>query len=154
MSTSVSAGSDNGFNIVSPADFRDWRQQTHGFEDMAAWHGYGFDLTGEHAELPEVVDAAAGSWNLFSLLGVPAGFGTHLYCRGRPAGANHVVMLSWSLFQRRFAGDPSIIGKQIRLDSAPYQVIGVLPRWLTYPDARGAALGAYASTFTPKSLRA
>src|SRR5258707_13777502 len=41
----------DGFNVVSPADFNDWRKQTHGFEDMAAWHNYGFDLTGEHQEL-------------------------------------------------------------------------------------------------------
>src|SRR5258708_835952 len=45
----------DGFNVVAPADFRDWHQQTHGFQDMAAWRRYGFDLTGEHAELPEVV---------------------------------------------------------------------------------------------------
>jgi hypothetical protein len=31
----------DGFNVVAPGDFRDWRQQTHGFEDMAAWRGYG-----------------------------------------------------------------------------------------------------------------
>ena len=55
--------------------FHDWRQQTHGFEDMAAWRNYGFNLTGEHQELPEVVQAAGGSWNLFSVLGDAAGSG-------------------------------------------------------------------------------
>ena len=44
-----------GFNVVSPADFNDWRRQTHGFADMAAGLTTNFDLAGEHAELPEVV---------------------------------------------------------------------------------------------------
>src|ERR1700693_1466955 len=43
--TSLKTGGD-GFNPVAPADFRDWRQQTHGFQDMAALSTYGFDLTG------------------------------------------------------------------------------------------------------------
>jgi len=46
------------------------------------------------------------------------------------------VLLSWSIFQRRFAGDPSIIGKQVHLDTKPTTVIGVLPSWFTYPDAK------------------
>src|SRR5580704_3917369 len=62
------ANGSDPFNVVSPADFNDWRQQTHGFQAMAAWRNYGFDLTGEHQELPEVVQAAGGSWNLFSAL--------------------------------------------------------------------------------------
>jgi predicted permease len=141
-----------GFNVVSSGDFNDWRKQTHGFEDMAAWHEYGFDLTGEHQELPEVVQAAAGSWNLFPLLGTPMALGRTFRPEEDQVGANRVVILSWSLFQRRFAGDPSIIGKQIRLDSAPYEVIGVLPRWLTYPDVRTQLWVPYASTFDAKSI--
>ncbi len=142
----------DGFNVVSPADFNDWRSQTHGFADMAAWHEYGFDLTGEHQELPEVVQATAGSWNLFPLLGTEMAFGRTFRPEEDQVGANRVVILSWSLFQRRFAGDPSVIGKQIRLDSAPYQVIGVLPRWFTYPDARTQLWVPYASTFDAKGF--
>src|SRR5271156_1809292 len=142
----------DGFNVVSPADFNDWRKQTHGFEDMAAWSDYGFDLTGEHQELPEVVQAAAGSWNLFPLLGTPMALGRTFRPEEDQVGANRVVILSWSLFQRRFAGDPSVIGKEIRLDSAPYQVIGVLPSWLTYPDARIELWVPYASTFDAEAF--
>ena len=146
-----STGGD-GFNVVSPADFNDWRKQTHGFEDMAAWADYGFNLTGEHQELPEVVQAASGSWNLFPLLGTPTALGRTFRPEEDQVGANRVVILSWSLFQRRFAGDPSVIGKQIRLDSAPYQVIGVLPRSFTYPDARIQLWVPYASIFDPKGF--
>src|ERR1019366_700331 len=77
------------------------RQQTHGFQDMAAWHGYGFDLTGEHAEWPEVVEAARDSSNLLSVLGVQPALGRTFTAEEDRPEANHVVMLSWSPFRRR-----------------------------------------------------
>jgi hypothetical protein len=126
----------DGFNWVSPGDFRDWRQKTNGFQDMAAWRTYGFDLTGEHAELPEVVEAAAGSWNLFSLLGTPMALGRSFSAQEDQPEVNRVAILSWSIFQRRFAGDPSVLGKQIRLDAVPYQIIGVLPSGSSIPTRR------------------
>src|SRR3984885_4110198 len=138
----------DGFNVVSPHDFRDWREQTHGFEDMAAWRNYGFNLMGEHEELPEVVQAAGGSWNLFSVLGVQPVLGRAFTSGEDQPGANHVVLLSWSLFQRRFSGDASILGKPIRLDTNSYTVVGVLPRWFTYPDLRVQLWVPYAQTFT------
>src|SRR6266851_3174418 len=138
----------DGFNMVAPADFRDWRQQTHGFQDMAAWRYYGFNLTGEHAELPEVVEAGAGSWNLFSVLGMQPQLGRVFTPDEDQPGANHVVLLTWDFFQRRFAGDASVIGKQVRLDTNPYTIIGVLPRWFTYPNPHVALWVPYAPTFT------
>ena len=64
--------------------------------------------------------------------------------------AEPVVLLTWSFFQRRFAGDPSIIGKQIHLDTIPTTVVGVLPNWFTYPDARIQFWMPYAQTFSPE----
>lgn len=63
------------YNPVSPADYFDWRAQTHGFEDMAAWRWSRFNLTGERGELPELMIACGGSWNLLPLLGVQAAIG-------------------------------------------------------------------------------
>src|ERR1700729_3357072 len=142
----------SGFNVVSPADFNDWHQRTHGFADMAAWHWTDFDLTGEHAELPEVVEGAGGSWDLFSLLGTPLALGRAFTPQEDQIGANHVAILTWSFFQRRFAADPSVIGKQVRLDTTPYQIIGVLPRWFTYPDPRVQLWVPYTATFTAKEF--
>jgi predicted permease len=144
------SNSGDGFNGVAVGDFVDWRRQTHGFEDMAAWRGYGFDLTGEHAELPEVVQAAGGSFNLFSLLGVQPALGRTFSSAEDQPEASHVVMITWSLFQRRFAGDASILGKQIHLDATPYTIIGVLPGWFTYPDAKIQLWVPYAQTFSPE----
>jgi predicted permease len=148
------ASTDSGFNVVAPADFRDWREQTHGFQDMAAWRNYGFNLTGEHQELPETVLAAGGSWNLLSVLGIQPVLGRAFTQEEDQPEGNHVVLLSWSLFQRRYAGDASILGKSIRLDTTPYTVVGVLPRWFTYPDARIQLWVPYAQTFTPENYLA
>jgi predicted permease len=127
---------DQGFNYnpVAPADYLDWRAQTHGFEDMAAWYYWPPTLTGEHGELPEMVQASGGSWNLFPLLGVNAAIGrTFTQSEDRPDA--NVVLLTWSLFQRRFGDNSSIVGRQIHLNDKPYTVVGVLPKWFIYPDA-------------------
>ena len=147
-STSNSAGFN--YNWVSAADFNEWRQHSHSFQDMAAWRYTGFSLTGNRGELPESVAASAGSWNLFSVLGVPMALGRAFTPQEDRIGATHVVILTWSLYQRRFHGDPSILGQQIHMDTIPYTVVGVLPRWFTYPDPRTQLWVPYASTFTPE----
>ncbi len=140
------------YNAVAPADYYDWRAQTHGFDDMAAWRYWQFNLTGERGELPELVSARGGSWNLFPLLGVNAVIGrTFAESEDRPDG--NAVMLTWNLFERRFGGDPSIVGRQIHLDGKPYPVIGVLPNWFTYPDAKVQVWIPYASGLPPVVLQ-
>jgi predicted permease len=140
--------SGDGFNAVAPGDYRDWRSQTHGFEDIAAMRGYGGIVSGVHSELPEVVQSAGGSANLFPLLGVTPAYGRLFAEAEDKPQAEPVVLLTWSFFQRRFAGDPSIVGKQIHLDTVPTTVVGVLPNWFNYPDARIQFWMPYAQTFT------
>ena len=139
------------YNSVAPADYRDWRAQTHGFEDMAAWRWWQFNLTGEHGELPELVSARGGSWNLFPLLGVNAAIG-RTFTENEDRTDGTAVMLSWSIFERRFGGDPAIVGKQIHLDGKPYTVVGVLPKWFTWPDAKVQVWVTYASGLSPALL--
>lgn len=140
------------YNPVAPADYYDWRAQTHGFEDMAALRWWQFSLTGEHRELPEIVQARGGSWNLFPLLGVQAVIGrTFTESEDRPDG--YVAMLSWNLFERRFGGDRSIVGRQIHLDGQSYTVVGVLPKWFTWPDAKVQIWVPYASGLPPAILQ-
>ena len=128
------SASDADYRVVAPADFYDWRSKTRGFEDMAIMRYAGYNLTGERNELPEAVRAAAGSWNLFQLLGVTPALGRAFAESDDQRGAT-VVMLTWSVFQRRFAGDAGIVGRQIHLDGRPFTVVGVLPSWFNYPDA-------------------
>jgi predicted permease len=137
---------DNPYNVVSPGDFYDWREKTNGFQDMAAWRWWGCNVTGDHGELPEVVAAAAGSWNLFGLLGVHPAIGRSFLAEDDHPGAK-VVLLSWDFFQRRFGGNPSIVGQQVHLDTTPYTVIGVLPKWFSYPRTAVQLWVPYSATF-------
>ncbi len=68
----------DGVQFCFSGDFNDWHQQTHGFKDMAAWRNYGFDLTGEHAELPEVVRGCGRLLEPFLGPGYAAGYGPHV----------------------------------------------------------------------------
>jgi predicted permease len=122
------------YNPVAVGDYLDWREKTNGFQDMAAWRSWGCTIAGNHAEMPESVGAVAGSWNLLPLLGVQPVYGRAFAAEEDRPGAKALVLLSWSLFQRRFGGNPSIVGQQVHLDTIPYTVIGVLPKWFTYPD--------------------
>jgi predicted permease len=143
---------DFNYTLVAPADFYDWRSKTQGFEDMAIMAYAGYSLTGERGDLPEAVRAATGSWNLFSLLGVQPALGrTFTELEDRPGST--VVMLTWSAFQRRFAGDASIVGRQIRLDGRPFTVVGVLPSWFAYPDAGIQLWVPYKADATPELLQ-
>jgi putative ABC transport system permease protein len=140
------------YNVVSPADYYDWRSQTNGFEDMAMWRYAQFNLTGEHSELPEVVQGGGGSSNIFQLLGITPVYGRS-FTESEDRIDNTSVILTWSLFERRFAGDPSIVGRQIHLDGKPYTVVGVLPASFTYPEARFQLWVPYASGMPPEILK-
>jgi len=141
------------YNVVSPADFRDWRAQTHGFEDMGAWRWWAGHISTMQGEMPEVVYGAGGSWNLFSVLGVQPVFGRTFTPDEDRFGGNDVVMLTWSLFQSRFSGDKSIVGKQVRIDSKPFTVVGILPAWFTYPDPEVKVWLPHTPVFTPEEFR-
>jgi putative ABC transport system permease protein len=144
-------GGELSYHPVAPADFYDWRSKTHGFEDMAVWRYAGYNLTGERNELPESVRAAAGSWNLFSLLGVQPALGRD-FTEADDQRGSAVVMLTSSLFEKRFAGDAKIVGGQIHLDGKPYTVAGVLPSWFKYPDDSIQLWVPYKSDASPEML--
>ena len=141
----------NIYNPVAPADFYDWRSQTHGFADMAVWRYAQFNLTGEKGDLPEEVDARGASSNLFPLLGVDAAIG-RTFAESEDRTGGDVALLTWNLFERRFSGDPSIVGRQIHLDGKPYTVVGVLPANFTYPDVKVQLWVPYRSGMSPEVL--
>lgn len=112
-------------NPVAVPDFIAWRGQNHSFEDMAASEEGDFTLTG--ADEPEQVNGRRVSANYFDVLGVSAAFGRTFAAGEDKPGQQQVVVLSHSLWQRRFASNPRVIGETVNLNGEKCTVIGVLP---------------------------
>lgn len=128
--------SDGRFNVVSGGVFLDWQRQATSFEAMALIGEDSANLSGDGSYLPEVIGTRLCSYTLFPMLGVQPIYGRLFSLEDDRSGANATVVLAYGLWKRRFASDPSVIGRTILLDSKPYTVIGVLPPWLDYPDTR------------------
>jgi putative ABC transport system permease protein len=118
-------------NTPSPPNFLDWQTQNTVFTGMAAMSERSFNLTGIGE--PERLDGRRVSANLFDLLGVPAQLGRTFIPDDDRAGT-HVVLLSYSLWQRRFGSDPKVIGRAVTLNGESYTVIGVMPRSVHLPS--------------------
>ena len=112
-------------NTPAPANYADWKARNRVFEDMAAITWRGFNLTDEGE--PEKVEAQAVTANFFPLLGVKPDLGRVFNREEDQPGRNNVAVISYGLWQRRFGGDPALIGKEILLDGQKYMVIGVMP---------------------------
>jgi putative ABC transport system permease protein len=118
--------------VMSPGDFRDYQQRSRSFEMLAA--GSGAQVIGATGALtgnggpPERVDISPVTANFFPLLGVDPIHGRHFTTEDEAVGGPRVVMLSYGLWQRRFGGDPAIVGRSIRLDGLDQTVVGILPR--------------------------
>ena len=115
--------------FVAPANFLAWQKQSRAVEQMAALQDARLNLTGGpngHID-PEELKGERVSASLFPLLGVEPKVGRTFRPEEDQPGRTNFVLLSHSLWQRRFAGDPGIAGKTIRLRDQPYTVVGVLP---------------------------
>src|SRR5262245_34648424 len=112
-------------NTTAPANYADWKAQNQVFEDMAALEGRNLNLT-EEGE-PEKVEGQAVTANFFPLLGVKPMLGRAFTQEEDTPGANRVALISYGLWQRRFGGDPAVVGKEILLDGQKHTVLGVMP---------------------------
>lgn len=132
------ADAKSGFhdNIVDGGSFGTWKAQVRSFDDLAIKMPTQYDLAGTNGQLPEVVDAQMGSWNLFPMLGVQPALGRFFSASDDRPEANATVVLTWGLWKRRFGGDRAVLGKTVLIDARPYTILGVLPAWFAYPDAR------------------
>ncbi|MFI5231420.1 MAG: ABC transporter permease [Gemmatimonadales bacterium] len=110
---------------LTPPDFADWQEGNHTFASMAAYQGWGPDLT--DAGAPESLNGLAASWNFLSVLGVTPAIGRGFSAADDNENAEKVVILSDGLWRRRFGADPSLLGRSIQLGGEPWTVIGVLP---------------------------
>lgn len=112
---------------VSFADYEDWRRQNNVFDDLAFFN-LRWNANLEFDNETETLNLTFGTANLFSTLQVAPMLG-----HGPTAGEPDTVLLSHGLWQRRFASDPGIVGRQLRIDGQSLTVIGVMPPGFRFP---------------------
>ena len=128
----TNAGQALSHDLISPVNFMDQRDLPV-FEDAAAWWRPGVNLTDPGLD-PLRVSTIETSANLFDVLGVSpqigAGFPADvLFARNEP-----MAIISDRLWRARYGADPSIVGQQLRFNSAPTTIAGVMPPGFHYPD--------------------
>jgi putative ABC transport system permease protein len=109
---------------ASPAKFNLWREQSTVFQDVSAYGIGAVNLTG--GSDPEQVVSAQVSADTFRLFGAPFEKGRSFTAEEDRPGGPRVAVISHGLWQRRYGGDPEIIGKSILLGGDPHVVVGIL----------------------------
>lgn len=116
---------------LSQASFAALRDNNHSLEAIAAYTTSGANLTGDGE--PERVSIGTVSADFFKVLGIPPVRGRDFRTGEDTPGNNGVCVISFGFWQRRFGGDPNIIGRSLNLNSAPAEVIGVMPASFSFP---------------------
>jgi predicted permease len=115
-------------NELSPANYRDFHTLSSSFEAMGAFTGSAANLVGIGE--PRRLAIAPVTAEVLPLLGVPPALGRVFDAHGDDRGA---AVISYGLWQSQFGGDPSVVGRTVRLDGVPHTIIGVMPRGFYFP---------------------
>jgi putative ABC transport system permease protein len=138
---------------ISYADYEDWRRETDLFDAVAVFQPSSTTLTSDTGDA-ETVSTAIVSEDYFRLTEV-------LPLMGRGLGpadtafdaSSRVVVIASGLWQRRFGGDPAIVGQQVRVGGLPHTIVGVLPPRATYPEETQLFLPLVHRRFAPEDLQ-
>jgi putative ABC transport system permease protein len=126
------------FNSFSNAAYLAWREETTTLEDMAAWSTRTATLSG--AGDPDRIRVTAATASLFATLGARPLIGSFFEASDEVRKSGSAIVLSERLWRQRFGGEPSVLGRVVRLDGEPYTVVGVLPDRMAYPDPSSVAV--------------
>jgi predicted permease len=117
---------------IAYPDFVAWRTQNRSFGSMAVFTSSSANLSGFGAAVR--VDGAQVSYDLAATLGIKPILGRDFLPEEDRKGGPKVALLSYGLWQRKFAGSPDVTGKILQLDSQAYTIVGVLPKTAVFPD--------------------
>jgi len=117
---------------VAPATFLDWRQQNTVFERIATYQGASATFIGPNG--PERLQGAQVSWDTFQLLRVSPALGSSFTAEQDQPGKNTVIVISYGMWQQRFGGEASVVGRSITLNGTPVSIVGVMPQDFYFPN--------------------
>ncbi len=117
---------------VCDPDYPDWKTQSEVFGQISGYQRKFFNLTGTGD--PERLLASAVDADMFSLLGVQPALGRSFNAGEQQPGHQDVAVIGHTLWQRRFGGDSTAIGRVVRFDGKSHTVIGVMPAGFEFPN--------------------
>jgi putative ABC transport system permease protein len=132
MQSASLGASDWSGGPLSPPDFKDIREQSKSFDHLVAFIQNPATLSGTGE--PERVPGAVVTSDFFSMLGGNPAYGRTFLPDDDEVELPNVVMLSHGLWQRRFGGDPAVVGKMVTLDGRSMTVVGVMPAGFKFPE--------------------
>ena len=136
-------------NLPAPGSYAYWRCETRLFEGVAADDSRSYTLTG--AGDPKQLEVEAVSPELFPILGVTPLLGRLFGSDENKPGSDHVVVISHRLWQGRFGGDRTLVGRHILLNDEKYTVYGVMRSDFSFPFSTSEAWVPI--DLTPEQLR-
>jgi predicted permease len=119
-------------DITSYPNYRDWRDQNSSYAYLAGYQEQALALTG--AGEPERLFGAAVTANFFDVMGIKPLAGQLFTAANEVEGKDRVIVISHGLWQRRFGGAPDTLGRTITLSTYPYEIIGIMPPELRWPE--------------------
>src|SRR5215510_14055465 len=137
----------NDQNVINLGNFFDWKDQNQVFTDMAVFFNRSFNLTGDGE--PEEVTGQYGTTNLFSVLGSNPVLGRTFADDDGRDGQPRVIVISYGLWQRRYGGDPNIVGRQISVNERPTTIVGVMPSTFGWHIQKGTQASRPADIWIP-----
>ena len=120
-------------NEVTVANYLDWQSQTQSFEQLALYRWWSANLTG--IDPPERIQGFLVTANFLDATGMKPIMGRNFLAEENQPGKDAVAIITYSLWQRRFGGDPNILNKTITINSVTRTVIGVMPERFNFPKA-------------------
>jgi putative ABC transport system permease protein len=125
---------------ASLADFLDWRSQNNSFEEMAAVENATLNESGGTGP-PERLIGLRTTSNFLSFLGVTPILGRDFRPEENQPGRDHVAILGFGYWDRKYNRDARVLGKQLKLNDEFYTIVGVVPSWFHWLKWRNTSCG-------------
>jgi len=123
---------------ASPSTYFTFREENRTFQDIGVWRNDSVNITGTGE--PEQIDALAVTDGVLPILGVQPVRGRWFTRKDDSAGSPKTAILSYGYWQRKFGGDPSVIGRRIMVDGEASEIVGVLPSNFRFMNSRAALI--------------
>ena len=122
---------------VSWPDFEDWQRDTKSFRGLAAMRGWAMNISGEPGA-PERIIGMRLTTNTFGVLGQPMHLGRDFVEADGKPGAPPVIILGHGIWERRWGGNPNVVGTFVRVNEVPTEIVGVMQKGVEFPSNAAA----------------